>query len=81
MKGESFDFPPCDGEAIHQRIDQRVGIAVRSGCQVGVSGGGEDTVVAEDFLHFEQVDARFDQRGGVTVAQAVGGDLFFIPQS
>jgi hypothetical protein len=28
--------------------------------QVGITGGGQDTMVAEDFLNFEQVNARFD---------------------
>lgn len=36
--------------------------------------------MAEDFLNFEQIDARFDQMGSITVAQAVGCDLFFKPQ-
>ena len=51
------------------------------GGQVGVFGGGQDGAVTEDFLHFEQVDARFDQMGRIAVAQAVRGNLFFIPQS
>jgi len=37
--------------------------------------------MAEDFLYLEQIDARFDQMSGVAVAQAMQGDLFFIPQS
>ena len=28
--------------------------------QVGISGGGQDTMVAKDFLDFKQVNARFD---------------------
>jgi len=27
---------------------------------MGITGGGQDTVVAEDFLDFEQVNTRFD---------------------
>lgn len=38
-------------------------------------------MVPEDFLDFEQVDARFDQMRGVAVAQTVRGNLFFMPQS
>jgi hypothetical protein len=48
--------------------------------QVGVLGGGENRVVAEDPLHFEQIDTRLDQVSRVTVTKAVRGDLFFIPQ-
>ena len=48
---------------------------------MGISGSGQNAAVAEDFLYFKQIDARFDQMGGVAVAQAARGDLFFIPQS
>jgi len=27
---------------------------------MGITGGGQDTVVAEDFLDFEQINTRFD---------------------
>jgi predicted kinase len=33
---------------------------VRGVGQVGVTGGGQDTMVTENFLDFEQVNARFD---------------------
>jgi len=46
-----------------------------------VLGGGQDGAMAKDFLHFEQVDAGFDQMCCITVAQTVRGDLFFIPHS
>ena len=48
--------------------------------EVGVFGGGEDGMVAEDLLNFQQIDARLDQVSGVGVAKAMGRDLFFIPQ-
>ena len=41
---------------------------VGSGAQVSVFGGAQDGTVTEDFLDFEQVDARFDQMSGITVA-------------
>jgi hypothetical protein len=28
--------------------------------QMGITGGGQDTMVTEDFLDFKEVDARFD---------------------
>ena len=40
----------------------------RGGCQVGVFGGSQDGVVAKDFLYLDQINARFDQMGGITVA-------------
>jgi len=36
--------------------------------QMGIAGGGEDRVVAEDFLHLDQIDTGLDQVGGVAVA-------------
>ena len=49
------------------------------GGEMGVVGGGEDGVVAQDFLHLQQIDAGLDQVRGIAVAQAVRGDLFFSP--
>lgn len=48
--------------------------------EVGVAGGGEDAVVAEELLDFDQIDAGLDEMGGIAVTQAVGRDLFFSPQ-
>ena len=36
--------------------------------QMGIAGGGENRVMAEEFLHFDQVDTRFDQVSGIAVA-------------
>ena len=36
--------------------------------QVGITGGGQNTMMAEDFLDFEHVNARFDQMRGITSA-------------
>jgi hypothetical protein len=49
--------------------------------QMGITGGGQNAVVSEDFLNFQQVDTGFDQVSGITVSQAVRGNLFFKPQS
>ena len=48
--------------------------------QVSVAGGGEDGVMAEKLLDFDQIDTGLDQMGCIAVAQAVGCDLFFSPQ-
>ena len=37
--------------------------------------------MAEDLLHLEQIDTGLDQMGCIAVTQAMGGDLFFIPQA
>ncbi len=81
MKGESFHVPPCDRKAAHNRTDDLPGIVVRGGRQAGISRRCCNTVVAEDFLDFEEIDSGFDQVGGIAVAQTVGSNLFFIPQS
>ncbi len=49
--------------------------------EVGVAGGGENRVMPEDLLHFEQIDALLNQVSCIAMAQAVRGDLFFKPQS
>ena len=49
--------------------------------QMGISGGGQNGVVAEDFLYLDQIDAGFDQVRGIAVAQAVGADVFFRRQA
>lgn len=48
---------------------------------MGVFGGCQDTAMAKDLLYFEQVDAGFDQMSGIAMAQAMQGNLFFIPQA
>ena len=36
--------------------------------QVGIAGGGENGVMAEELLHLEQIDAGLDQVGSVAMA-------------
>jgi hypothetical protein len=70
-----------DREAIHQVINDLPCVLVGPGCEVGISGRGQDRAMAEDLLDFKQVDACFDQMGCIAMAQTVGCDLFLIPQS
>ena len=49
--------------------------------QVGVSDGGKNRVMAEEFLYLDQINTGLDQVGGIAVAQAVRRDLFFRPQA
>ena len=79
MRAESLNFPPGQGKAVHQVIDQLLGVGVRILGEVGIFGGGQDAVVAEDLLYFEQIDTRLDQMCGITVAKRMRGDLFFNP--
>jgi hypothetical protein len=37
--------------------------------------------VTEYLLNFKQINASFNQVSGITVAQAMRGNLFFIPQA
>ena len=60
MRAESLDFPPSQGKAVHQVIDQLLGVGIRIVGEVGVFSGGQDAAVTEDLLHFEQVDTGFD---------------------
>ena len=65
--------------------DQRIDACLRGELtlfgEMGVAQGGEDGLMAEDFLHFQQVNARFNQMRGIAVAQAVWRNSFFKPQS
>jgi len=47
--------------------------------EMGVAAGSDHRVVTENFLHFEQADARFDQVGGIAVAKAMRRNSFFKP--
>ena len=67
----SFDPPPLDGKAIHQIIDEVLCVVIGTGCQVSVFGRCQNTAVAEDFLHLQQINTGFDQMGGIAVAQIV----------
>ena len=81
MRAASFDRLPVNGKAIHQGIDHLLGVLIRAGGQVGIAGGGQNTIKPKDFLHFQQIDAGFDQMSGVAVTQTVRSNLFFKPQS
>ena len=49
--------------------------------QVGISRGGQNGMVAEDFLYLDQIDAGLDQVSCIAMAQAVRADVFFRPQA
>lgn len=60
MKGESFDVPPFDRKSVHDGVDDLLGMVVRDGRQAGVSRRCCNTVMAENFLDFEEIDSGFD---------------------
>lgn len=60
-------FPPVDDKTVHQGIDELTCIAIGSVGQVRITGSGQNTVVTENFLDFEQVDAGFNQMGGIAM--------------
>ena len=68
MRAGSFDRAPVDGEAIHQAVDAVDGVMLGLVGQVRVADGGENGVMAEDLLDFDQVDAGFDQVCGIGVS-------------
>jgi hypothetical protein len=53
---------------VHQGIDAFAGCIVGVAGQVSVAGRGQNRVVAENLLDFEQIDAGFDQVGRIAVA-------------
>ena len=72
---------PTDLDLPHQLVDACAAGELALFGEMGVTEGGEDGLVPEDFLHFQQVDACFDQMRGIAVAQAVWRNSFFKPQS
>ena len=79
-RAQSFDYPPIDIEAAHQGFNANTHLVVGVAGQVGITGGGQNAVVAQNLLHLQQVNPGLDQMGCIAVAKAVGGDLFFSPQ-
>src|SRR5665811_715624 len=77
----SFDVAPTDLDLSHQLVETCAAVELTLFGEVGVTEGGENGLMAENLLHFEQIDARFNQMGGITVAQAVRCNSFFKPQS
>lgn len=47
--------------------------------EMGITAGGDHRMVTEDFLHFEQVNTRFDQMSCIGMAKAVRRNSFFKP--
>ena len=81
MPAGSCDVAPLDVDLPDQLVDACAAGELALFGEMGVTEGGENGLVPEDLLHFEQVDACFNQMGGVTVAQAVRRNSFFKPQS
>ena len=67
---------PTDLDLPHQLVDACAAGELALFGEMGVTEGGEDGLVPEDFLHFQQVDASFDQMRGIAVAQAVRRNFF-----
>lgn len=68
-------------KARHQGLDANTGFGVGVVGEVRVTGRGEDGIVAQNFLNFQQVNAGLNQVCCIAVAKAVWGDLFFRPQA
>ena len=49
-------MPPGDGEAVHQGVDTLDGVMLGLVGQMGIAGGGENGVMAEELLHLDQID-------------------------
>ena len=58
-------------KAAHQGVDRLTGVVVGFGGQMGVSRGGQDADMAQDFLQFEKINSCFQQMSGETVPQGM----------
>ncbi len=81
MRVISFDLPPANGKVFHQVVDGLACVMCRMGCQMRVFAGCQDAAVTKNLLNLKQINACFNQVSGITVAQAMRGNLFFIPQA
>lgn len=81
MRVISFDLPPANGKTLHQVVDGLICVMRRMGGQMRISAGRQNAAMAKDLLNLKQVNARFNQMRGITVAQAMGCNLFFRPQA
>ena len=61
-------LPPGDAEPIHQGVHPIERVMLGLVGQMGVSGGGEYGVMAEEFLDLDQIDAGLDQVSCIAVA-------------
>ena len=53
-------MPPANVDLPHQGIDARFVVLLAVFSEAGVTEGGEDGAVTEDFLNVEEVDSGFD---------------------
>ena len=61
---------------MHERVDLLVGVLVTVSRQVKVDRGGVQRAMAEVTLNEAEVDAGFQEVGGVAVSESVDGDAF-----
>ena len=59
---------PLDVDLPDQLVDACAAGELALFGEMRVTEGGEYGLVPEDFLHFQQVNARFNQMSGITVA-------------
>lgn len=62
---------PLDVQGVDQGVDGQPRLVGRGGCQMGVSGGGQDADMAQYLLQLKQIDPGLQHVGGIAVAQGV----------
>ncbi|MEJ7808719.1 MAG: hypothetical protein WKG03_22710 [Telluria sp.] len=55
-----MNLPPVDANALHHGVDAFDGSVGAGATEVGISGCGEDALVAKNLLNVAQTDTRFD---------------------
>ena len=68
MRAESFCTSIVHIEGVDQAIYFLVGILMVSSSEVSVFGSRQQTDMAQDLLQFNQINARLQKVGGITVA-------------
>jgi len=68
LRAESFCTSIVYVEGVDHAIDFLVGILMVGSGEVSVSGGCQQTDMAQNLLQFNQIDTRLQKVGGITVA-------------
>jgi len=70
-RAASFHPSPRYVKGVGQRIDSLAGIVSGVGREMGVSGGCQDTDMAQDLLQFDKINPCFQQMRCIAVTQGM----------
>jgi len=66
-----------EAKAGHQGIDDAIGVFVALSSEMEIDHGGVEAAMAEVLLDATDIDAGFQEMGGIAVAEGMNGDALF----